>query len=296
MQIMSSVHLDLFDNLWPQALKNKCHRNSLLSGGAIGWRTGVLLLSRQRECLYQLCFCILWACGQSRSCVWEKINSGAVKVRPEERMTSPRQSTESQHNACQPSPSITHVLLLVYNNKVCKRSLKQNGQQLSHKEGLDRNTGYTSWTLKSKRQSLHISLLPPHISLLFEMLKHIGSDCCFTMCSGSYRGSGHPLSKDLSQGLLFAQQEQNFEYLTTDCICAEISPVWSPLCALDHLSFESFELLNVYWWKQKLSETLGDTSVTLWPLIRGIRPTSSNTPFQSFLASRTVWKNSSDLC
>lgn len=102
MQIMASVHLDLFDNLWPRPLKNKCHRNSLLSGGASDWgRTEVPLLSRQRECLYQLCFCILWACGQSRSCVWGKINSGAAKVRPEERMTSSRQGTKSQRNACQ---------------------------------------------------------------------------------------------------------------------------------------------------------------------------------------------------
>lgn len=67
--------------------------------------------------MYQLCFCILWARGQSRDCVWEKINSGAVEVAAEERMMSPRQSTESQHNACQPSPSITHVLLLVHTNK-----------------------------------------------------------------------------------------------------------------------------------------------------------------------------------
>lgn len=56
-------------------------------------------------------------CGQSRSYVWEKINSGAVKVRPEERIMSLRQSTESQHSACQPSPSITHAVLLLYTNK-----------------------------------------------------------------------------------------------------------------------------------------------------------------------------------
>ena len=114
MQIVASVHLNFCDSPWPPALINKCHRSSLLSRGVTGEEGQVVpLLPRQSWCMYQLCFCILWARGQSRDCVWEKISSGAVEVTAEERMTSPRQSTESQRNACQPSPSITHVLLLV---------------------------------------------------------------------------------------------------------------------------------------------------------------------------------------
>lgn len=70
--------------------------------------------------MYQLCFCILWAHGPSRDCAWERINSGAVEVRAEEKMTSLRQSARNLHHACQASPSITHMLLLVHTNSVEK--------------------------------------------------------------------------------------------------------------------------------------------------------------------------------
>lgn len=67
---------------------------------------------------------------------------------------------------------ITHVLLLVHTNSVEKVITTEqlhppNSQHLSHQWVLDWNLGCKSWALKSKRQSLQVSV-PPYISLLFE--------------------------------------------------------------------------------------------------------------------------------
>lgn len=117
MKLMASVRLNLCDNLRPQALIRKCRRSSLLSGGASGrGRTGVPPLPRQWVCVSVT---LLHAPGsrQAGGCVWGVVGSGAVKVRTEERTTSPKQSSGSQHSAHWPLPSVTHTLLLVYTNK-----------------------------------------------------------------------------------------------------------------------------------------------------------------------------------
>ena len=169
-------------------LITKCHISSLLSRGASGEEGEELhLLPWQSGYMYQLCFCILWAHGPSRDCAWERINSGAVGVRATEKMTSLRQSARNLHHACQASPSITHVLLLVHTNSVEKVITTEQLHPTANTFPTSKSrteTRAVNLGLWRARGRVCRSLFRP--TFLFS-LKNIGPQCGFPVCSGSPR-------------------------------------------------------------------------------------------------------------